>query len=161
MGRRSRESPHVEAWSYARGLRAMLEQTLNREQRRELDELLVAWRTATMKTPAGERFLDEPSSGGPPHDVPAAGTLNEISYCRKCGAAYNDPRPCPGKREEASNHRGVIVIHVLREGLTMCGRELSSFANFERWVSPDEPSNMKTEAARALRGERFCAAHNV
>lgn len=28
------------------------------------------------------------------HDVPTAGTLNEISYCRLCGAAFNNAGPC-------------------------------------------------------------------
>lgn len=33
------------------------------------------------------------------HDVPRAGTLDKISYCWKCGAAFDDVGPCPGRRE--------------------------------------------------------------
>jgi hypothetical protein len=29
-----------------------------------------------------------------PHDVPRVGTLAEVSYCRLCGAAFNDRGPC-------------------------------------------------------------------
>ena len=28
------------------------------------------------------------------HDVPEFGTLEEISYCRRCGAAFDDDGPC-------------------------------------------------------------------
>lgn len=51
-----RSTDHLVAWSEAQRLRTMLEQTLNREQRRELFELLRAWRVATMMTPAGEPY---------------------------------------------------------------------------------------------------------
>jgi hypothetical protein len=33
-----------------------------------------------------------------PHNVPKSGTLQQISYCADCGAAYNDTNSCPGKR---------------------------------------------------------------
>lgn len=32
------------------------------------------------------------------HDVPQAGTLQEISYCRRCGAPFYCTDPCPGTR---------------------------------------------------------------
>jgi len=31
------------------------------------------------------------------HVVPESGTLNEISYCSRCGASYTDKGPCPGQ----------------------------------------------------------------
>lgn len=34
-----------------------------------------------------------------PHDVPTAGTLHELSYCRACGAGFDDPGSCPGRRD--------------------------------------------------------------
>lgn len=33
------------------------------------------------------------------HDVPSSGTLDKISYCWRCGAAFNDAGPCPGRRD--------------------------------------------------------------
>lgn len=32
------------------------------------------------------------------HDIPTAGTLEQLSYCRKCGASVYTDQPCPGKR---------------------------------------------------------------
>lgn len=29
------------------------------------------------------------------HDIPHAGTLEEISYCRRCGAPFFSTEPCP------------------------------------------------------------------
>jgi hypothetical protein len=53
------------AWAHAKSLRTMLEQTLNREQRRELQDLLSAWRYAHLADvmeiggPAIERIARE------------------------------------------------------------------------------------------------------
>jgi hypothetical protein len=39
------------------------------------------------------------------HEVPEAGTLNQISYCRKCGAGFSDTGPCPGITDQAAYER--------------------------------------------------------
>lgn len=35
----------------------------------------------------------------PSHDVPKAGTLDQISYCAACGMAFDDPDPCRATAE--------------------------------------------------------------
>lgn len=35
----------------------------------------------------------------PSHDVPFSGTLAQISYCRTCGAAFDDAEPCRMTRD--------------------------------------------------------------
>lgn len=40
------------------------------------------------------------------HNVPKAGTLWEISYCRLCGDAFNTDRPCPKKRLDTESEKG-------------------------------------------------------
>lgn len=35
------------------------------------------------------------------HDIPRAGTLHEMSYCRKCGAGFTSLKPCPHREGES------------------------------------------------------------
>jgi len=53
-------------------------------------------RKAAKSSRPGPRRADDPASG---HDVPRAGTLHQISYCRRCGASYFATGPCPGTRD--------------------------------------------------------------
>lgn len=44
--------------------------------------------------------------GHPSHRVPRAGTLDQISYCTACGAAFDDKAPCAGVRASGAAEAG-------------------------------------------------------
>lgn len=44
--------------------------------------------------------------GHPSHNVPRAGTLNQISYCAACGAAFDNKAPCAGVRASRAAEAG-------------------------------------------------------
>lgn len=45
------------------------------------------------------------------HNVPRAGTLHQISYCRTCGAAYFDKGACmPSTERRVANALAVMVL---------------------------------------------------
>lgn len=45
----------------------------------------------------------------PSHDVPRAGTLDQISYCSACGMAFDDPNPCRATAAESPASRAAVA----------------------------------------------------